>query len=690
MRAHLRSRTFVVGFVALASAIGAAQAVQQPAPQQPPTPKPTGLVVGQVVDAGSMKPIPAATVVITGGNTQGVTLPTGEFIAQGDPSAGAPAPRQVIADGAGRFMFRELGSGAYTLRANSPGYSAGLFGQNRPGGASQPLVLEREDERRGGLVIKMWRNGVLSGRVVDELGEPLIGMPVRILRRTIANGRLRLSQFNTVTTDDRGVYRVAVAPADYVVGVVSVATTVPASTVDAYYQGMISGGSPDSLVSEYSMSGAPFPSASGFRMGQLIYQIEGGRGGSGTLPPPGQDGRVVSYPTVFYQTASTPTAATVVKLASGEERTGLDFQMKLKRTLMVSGTVTGPEGPVKNVGVKLLPAAAAEEYATPFGNEAAVTASDASGGFTFLGVPPGAYTLQVIRVPRFLAPRSPSSMTTVEIAGAGGISMGFSSSGPTTGPALPLPTDPTLWGGMQLTVGEVDVSNLSVVLKSGAKLSGKIVFEGSGTAPPADVVQRATLQFSPVASMPSQVSSAQKRVEGDGRFSTVGYPPGRYTLSASIPQVPQQSGGTATVWRFKSAALDGRNLDEGFEIQSSDIAGLVVTFTDRSTEVSGLVVDLKSQPDTGALVVVMPADSQSWRESIAPSRRVRSARTTTTGSYSLKDLPPGEYFIAAVSDAAVDNWQEPKTLDSISRVAARITLGEGGTVSQRLTTAVIR
>jgi hypothetical protein len=43
-----------------------------------------------------------------------------------------------------------------------------------------------------------------------------------------------------------------------------------------------------------------------------------------------------------------------------------------------------------------------------------------------------------------------------------------------------------------------------------------------------------------------------------------------------------------------------------------------------------------------------------------------------------------------VSDAAVDNWQEPKTLDSISRVAGRITLGEGGTVSQRLTTAVIR
>jgi hypothetical protein len=251
-----------------------------------------------------------------------------------------------------------------------------------------------------------------------------------------------------------------------------------------------------------------------------------------------------------------------------------------------------------------------------------------------------------------------------------------------------LPTDPTLWGGMQVTVGEVDVANLSVVLKTGAKLSGKIVFEGNGTPPPADVVQRTSLQVSPVSAMPSQVSGAQKRVEGDGRFNTVGYPPGRYTFSASIPATPQSSGGA--VWRFKSASLEGRNLDEGFEIQSSDIAGLVVTFTDRATEISGSVVDLKGQPDAGALVVVVPSDSQAWKENITPSRRVRSVRTTTTGSYSLKDLPPGEYFIAAVSDAAVDNWQEPKTLDAISRVSARITLLEGGTISQRLTTAVIR
>ncbi|HVQ42348.1 MAG TPA: hypothetical protein VMS54_09080, partial [Vicinamibacterales bacterium] len=512
MRARLRSRTFVVGSLVLVSVLAFAQA-----PQQSPPPKPTGLVVGQIVDAGSMKPVAAATVVIAGGNTTtAVSLPTGEVFIQGDPSAGAPAPRQVIADGAGRFMFRELGSGAYTLRASSPGYSAGVFGQNRPGGASQPLVLEREDERRGGVVIKMWRNGVLSGRVVDELGDPLIGMQVRILRRTIAGGRLRLSPSNTVTTDDRGVYRVAVAPADYVIGVVSVATTIPASTADAYYQGMVSGGSSDSLLSEYSMSGAPFPSASGFRIGPLIYQTEGGRGGSGTLPPPGEDGRVVAYGSVFYSAASTPSEATVVKLASGEERTGLDLQLKLRRTLMVSGSVTGPDGPVKNVGVKLLPAGA-DEYTSPFGNEAAVTASDASGGFTFLGVPPGTYTLQVVRVPRFQAPRSPSSMTTVEIAGAGGVSMGFSSSGPTTAAAMPLPTDPTLWGGMQVTVAEADVANLSVVLKHGAKLSGKIVFEGSGTPPPPDIVQRAILQINPIATMPSQVSGAQKRVEADGR-----------------------------------------------------------------------------------------------------------------------------------------------------------------------------
>jgi hypothetical protein len=239
-------------------------------------------------------------------------------------------------------------------------------------------------------------------------------------------------------------------------------------------------------------------------------------------------------------------------------------------------------------------------------------------------------------------------------------------------------------------VGDSDIQNLAVVLRPGARFSGRIVFEGASEVPPADVLVRTSLQISQMSgTTPSQVATGQKRVETDATFRTVGYPPGRYSLSASIPPVPGGSG--RTPWRFKFATLGGKDLsDEGLDLQGEDITNIVITFTDRPTEISGNVVDAKSQPDLAAMVVVIPADSQAWKSGIISPRRVRGVRTTTTGGFTIADLPPGEYFIAAVSDAALDNWQDPKTLESISRLATRITLADGAKISQRLTTIPLK
>jgi protocatechuate 3,4-dioxygenase beta subunit len=690
MRARLRRGTIVVGFVALTSAIAAAQVVQQPAPQA--LVKGTGLMVGQIVDAASMKGIPGAVVTVSGGpgptSASPVVLPTGEVIT----AATGQNPRQVIADSSGRFMFRDLAAGSYTVRATSAGFIPGIYGQNRPNGVSQPVVLDRDDEKRGGLAVRLWRSATVAGRLIDELGDPIVGTNVRLLRRTMVNGRPRLATGASVQTDDRGMYRFSgVVPGEYVVGVLSSATTLPASFVDTYLQ-MASSGSTTELINEVSMSGAPFPSTSGIRVGELIVQTEGGRMGGPPIPPPSEDGRMMLYSAQFYPNASVIPQATVLNLQSGDERSDVDMQMRLRRTQRVSGTVSGPDGPLKHVGVRLMPAGAEElglGGSTFTAIDAGSTVTDASGNFTFLGIAPGAYSLQVVRVPRTVPPRSASSTTTIEMASGAGMIM-MSSGGPLTAPLLPLPTDPTLWGGATVNVGEADVNNVSVVLRTGARLSGKIVFEGNGTPPPPDILQRTGIQMTSLTgSLPSPVAGAQKRVETDGRFATVGYPPGRYSVSASIPVQPQAK--DATVWRFRSATLNGRDLaDEGLEIEQTDIAGLVLTFTDKSTEVSGTVTDLANQPDASALVVVIPADSQAWRQSIVTPRRVRSVRTGTGGSYTFRDLPPGEYFIGAVSDAAVSNWSDPRTLEAISRVSQRITVTDGGTISQRLTTAAIR
>ena len=344
----------------------------------------------------------------------------------------------------------------------------------------------------------------------------------------------------------------------------------------------------------------------------------------------------------------------MLNLQSGDERSDVDMQMRLRRTQRVSGTVSGPDGPLKHVGVRLMPAGA-EELGLGGSSFTAIdagsTVTDASGNFTFLGIAPGAYSLQVVRVPRTVAPRSASSTTTIEMAGGAGMIM-MSSGGPLTAPLLPLPTDPTLWGGATVNVGEADVNNVSVVLRPGARLSGKIVFEGSGTPPPPDILQRTGIQMTSLTgSSPSPVAGAQKRVETDGRFATVGYPPGRYSVFAWIPVQPQAK--DATVWRFRSATLNGRDLaDEGLEIEQNRHrrpGAHLHRQVDRS-------LPARSPTEEPAGFECVGGGDSGRHAGLAAKHRDASpcaeCAPGTGGGYSFRDLPPGEYFIGAVSDAA--------------------------------------
>ena len=190
------------------------------------------------------------------------------------------------------------------------------------------------------------------------------------------------------------------------------------------------------------------PSMGGFRVGDLIMQSGTmGRSGGTPLPAPSEDGKVASYATTFYPGATNPAQATIVALGSGEERRGIDLQLRLTPTVRVSGSVLGPDGPMRNTGVTLLPQGS-EEFSGlgSMDMTVATTATNAAGEFTFLGVAAGHYTLRVQRVPRPPPSTRPDgAMTTIEVVGPGGMMMGMSSAGPSTAPPPPLPTEPTLW-----------------------------------------------------------------------------------------------------------------------------------------------------------------------------------------------------------------------------------------------------
>jgi hypothetical protein len=260
--------------------------------------------------------------------------------------------------------------------------------------------------------------------------------------------------------------------------------------------------------------------------------------------------------------------------------------------------------------------------------------------------------------------------------------MGMSSVGPGgLPPPPPLPEEPTLWASLPVSVGDENLSGLTVTLRPGARISGRLQFEGSAPVPDPAQLQRTSIQIT--ANEPrSPGMGPMARVETDGTFNTTGFPPGRYQISAAVPSV---SGG-ATGWSFKSAAVNGRDLaDEPLEIEAEDISGIVITFTDRPSRVRGVVRAATGQPDVQAEVVAFPADSQGWREGLA-SRRVQTVRVSTTGAYDFGNVPAGDYYVAVVSGGTIGDTQDPAFLESLIATATRVTVADGETKTQDLVT----
>src|SRR5687767_8681110 len=192
-----------------ASVIVCLGATTMPQAQDKPTPPPTNsFILGQVVDAAG-HPVGGAVVSLSGGLAQ-ISLTSVARSLDG-------GPRRAITDGEGRFVFSDLAAGAYTLDAAKPGYLNGAFGRRRFGGLPQSLVLA-EGERNTTVRIPIWEFVAISGTVLDEANEPMVGVMVTAYRQTFIATRPRLTPAGTVTTDDRGIYRLdTLAPGTYTV-----------------------------------------------------------------------------------------------------------------------------------------------------------------------------------------------------------------------------------------------------------------------------------------------------------------------------------------------------------------------------------------------------------------------------------------------------------------------------------------
>ncbi len=599
----------------------------------------TGTIVGRVVDAGTGQPVSEAQ----------VTLAIRAEAATG-PSV------RLLTGPDGRFVVRDVPVGNAQLAVIAPGYMNGSHGQARPGGPPLPVVITAEN-RILQATVRLWKYAAVSGLLTDDGNAAAVNVAVRAFRRTFVSGLPRYVPGGLGRTDDRGAYRISgLAPGDYVVAVQQTQTTMPVASMNAAMDGMLSGAGMSAAVLDMAAAGVMPTGGVGLQVGdQLVSAI------SGALPVVNGDGRMAAYLTQYFPAAATAEEATTVTLASGDDRAGVDIRMPLVATAGISGTVIGPDGPLANVQVRVVPVGAAS--GSDLLSDVARGATGANGAFQLYGVPAGPHVIKILRVPRLQLPPAMAGNPQMQalLGGRGG-------------PATPS-DGLTLFANVPVSV-EQDITGLVITLSSGATLSGRVEFVGTAAPVPFNGL---TMTLAPQGEQAARV--APTRVAEDGRFIMAGYPPGKYLLTAA---------GRAPGWFVRSAMVDGvEALDQYIEITGEDIGNVIVTYVDRQTTLSGTVTGTNGAP-VEATVLIFPAAHRDWIARGMVPRLTRNLRAQAKGTFTVSGLPAREYLVVALADADVPDAQDPRVYDALARSATSITLSEDGprTVALKLAQVV--
>jgi protocatechuate 3,4-dioxygenase beta subunit len=470
--------------------------------------------------------------------------------------------RSTTADASGAYEFTDLPGGAYQLTASLRGYSMPIdpaWGSAAVG----PEVTVADGEDRGSADVTMLRFGTISGRILDEVGEPVQGAQVGLMVARYQDGRRRLvdGRAQARITDDRGAFRIFNVPVGQYVVVASVG-------------------------------------------GVLLADSPG-------------------YATTYFPGTGAAATAQFVGVRPGEDVGGIDVPLVAAGTASIRGRIVDVAGKPWGTMFVLVPR-------SPM-NTRIGARIEPDGTFEFPNLAPGRYVIQADRG------RQGSSVEGEFLA-------------------------------REVTVGGTDVSNLQLQTSRGSRIAGHVVFESTTNArPPAP----ASVQLTPV---PIDFDLAPKGIaitnaNALGEFELGGI------SGARRLQVLEPPG-----WTVKAILSNGRNIVDDvlqFGRAEQSLNDIEVVLSDRVNELVGVVTDARGRriDSTRAQVMAFSIDREQW---YPKSRIVRSVTKLVQGSYSLKGLPTGSYYIAALLDAPTgEQWTDPAFLESLRNTAKVVVVGEG-------------
>jgi protocatechuate 3,4-dioxygenase beta subunit len=429
---------------------GAGEPMQLPAPGRE-FKTGTGVIKGRLVTADSGAPVRRAQVRLSGAETM---------------------PKMATTDTEGRYEFTGLPAGRFTISATKSGYVTVNYGQTRPFESGKPIELaDKQQIDRADIV--MPRGSVISGRIVDEFGEPVADVAVSAMRSTWSNGRRRLQATGrTSSTNDLGQYRIYGLPPG------------------EYYVSASVRGTQEMIVAEMAM----------------VAAVRGG---------PTAEAPRSGYAPTYYPGTASGTQAQKVSLGLGQEAQSTDFGLIPVRLVTVKGTVIGSNGnPLSGVMVSPAPRNAAE---SGFMSILPSARTDQNGNFTINGIAPGDYLLNARSTMTFTSTSSDGNravFTTRMIAGDG------------PGP------DSQESGTVPLSVAGDDISNVMIVTSKGTTASGRVTWEG-GTKPGANTIR--ITAASTDAEGPIGMLGNSSSVTEDGTFEIKGLAGHRIFRVANVP-----------------------------------------------------------------------------------------------------------------------------------------------------------
>ena len=511
-------------------------------------------------------------------------LPAGSFSAQSALAVLKVRPTSTDEDG--KFDIDNIDAGAYSLMAYAPGYVTVL-------GLSIDGAVQRYYRPGDFVSIRLVKGGVITGTVTNDAGMPIVGMRVRADRVRDSQGKRvqrrapdPMQMMEEWKTDDRGIYRIyGLEPGAYVV----------------------------------SAGGKAFVS----------FQEEGYAGDITTYYP-----------------SSTRDTATEVRVAGGQESSGIDIRYRDGQGYAMSGTIAGSASPASQEVIIVMVSQASTGTVESM---TVVPPFLPNRSFSFYGMAEGEYYATAVSAgEKGASAASPPKLVKVKGADVTGIELALAPLGSIAG---------------RLVVETPDAARAAECKPDRKTVIEEIVLlarrDGKGDKP---------RPLSPFQFLPFSLDSVPN---DKGEFTIAHLETARYHIETRFPNDALYIRAiTAANAAQNQPAVAARN---GIQLKPGErLTGLTITVSEGAANLTGKITTANKDQQLPARVRahLVPAEPESAGDAV----RYREAMADTDGAFAFSNVAPGRYLILAreVQDSEMsEDSPRPVAWDEQAREALR-------------------